>query len=140
MNKKNILLAVVGLAAVVAGSVLFHGKQNSPQILGAGGPPVTYNSANMATSSVGTYVWTSVLSPDSSRRYVSLCNDNLAANSAIYLAMGATSTVSSAGMLGIRVAGGNCYEMTETKMFYGTVYAIASSATSTLLKLSNIGY
>ena len=120
-------MALIGV--VLLGFKAFGPKQGP---LGANGVPTFYNSSSLSTTTVGIYSWSTVLSADSSRTYVSLCNDSVAANSAIFLGMGATSSVSRLGMAGIRVPSGSCYELTSDKMFYGVVYGIASSSTSTL--------
>lgn len=129
---KNLLVGIVILSLLWLGYTAFTSIGKDGLV---GGSDYQYVAPTMATSSVGIYAWTSVLSADSSRGYVSFCNDSRITNSAIYLGFGATSTVSGLGMYGISVPSNTCYEMTLDKMFYGNVYAIASSATSTLLKL-----
>lgn len=90
-----------------------------------------YTAPTQATSSVGLYAWATILSADSSRSYVALCNNGDAgvnANNPIYLGLGATSTKP----YGFRLASGECYEMDESNMFYGAIYGIASTSTTTL--------
>lgn len=90
----------------------------------------SYTSPTSATSSVTTS-WTAspVVSADSSRGFVSFCNDNGTATNAIYLGLGATTT----GVSGLKIPGNSCYEMTLQKMFTGNIYAIASPTAATLL-------
>src|SRR5688572_26499215 len=107
MSKKS--LVILGVAVVVLIGLFFSRK---PVAQPLGGSDFAFSSANHATSTVGIYAWTTVLSGDSSRGYISFCNDSLAANSAIYLGLGATSTVSvAAGMTGIKIPSNTCYQM-----------------------------
>jgi hypothetical protein len=96
-----------------------------------GGNNFSYTSPTMATSSVTTSAWSSVLSSDTSRNYASLCNSSNVIGSAIFLGFDATSTPP----YGIIVPPQQCYNIGSENMFFGTIYAIASTSTSTLLKL-----
>lgn len=137
---KNLLLGIGVIVLVALGLWGLNSKTTQApdsvpqqeQRVGAG-MPFSYNSATQATSSIGIYSWSTVLSADSNRGYLSFCNDSRTANSAIYLGMGATTSVSSSGMYGRAIPSNTCYEMTLDNMFYGSIYGIASSSTSTLL-------
>jgi hypothetical protein len=130
MKKVFITLAVLAfLGGLVA---LYVTDKPKGQMAGGSSDPFFYTASTQATSSIGTHLWSTVLSASSRRGYVSFCNESVAANSAVFLSFGSTSTVSSLGIGGIRVASGSCYEMTSEKMFYGTIYGIATSSTSTL--------
>lgn len=88
-------------------------------------------SPTQATSTAGIYAWSRVLTADSSRVFASLCNASPAlptTNDVMFIALGATSTPP----YGITVSPGKCYEMTLDNMFWGDVYARASTSTSTL--------
>lgn len=136
MTKDKVIAALwaIAISAFFLTVFLVFKPVVSPSQLPLGAAmPFSYNSATQATSSVGIYAWSTVLPADSGRGYVSLCNDSRTANSDIYLGFGATSTVSGSGMFGRAIPSNSCYEMTLDNMFYGNIYAIASSATSTLL-------
>jgi hypothetical protein len=131
MNK--VLIAVVIALAALVGATFVYNHSSMPHLVGAGGGSgiqFYYTTATTATSSVSTS-WSStpVLSADSSRGYVSFCNESVSVGQGIYLGMGATTT----GISGIKVAANSCYEMTAEKMFYGNIYAIASPSATTLL-------
>lgn len=119
------------LAALVFVGYKYFTKSQSELL---GGSDYAFDSATQATSSIGVYSWSTVLSADSSRGYTALCNnansgfDN---NNPVYLGFGATSTKP----YGFRLASGACFEITSEKRFYGTIYAIASTATTTLLQV-----
>jgi hypothetical protein len=96
------------------------------------GVDVVYSAPTMATSSVGIYSSSLILAGDSGRQYASFCNATNSlptTNDALFLGFGATSTKP----YGILIAPQKCYEMNLSNMFTGPVYAIASTATSTLL-------
>lgn len=138
---KKGLIVIIGaflLATFVGYVTSTHRLLTTERPLGSA-LPFSFNSATQATSSVGVYSWSTILSADSSRGYVRLCNDSRVTNADVYLGFGATSTVSSSGMYGTLIAPNSCYEMTLDNMFYGTMYAIASSSTSTLLTVKG-GY
>jgi len=92
-----------------------------------------YSSPTIATTSVGTALWSTIVTANSGREYAIFCNDSKVSNSAIYLGLGATSTPHANGIAGIAIPSATCYEMTLDKMFTGIVYAVASSSTSTLI-------
>jgi hypothetical protein len=128
---KKLIVAVAALGLVVALSFVLL-KNESPKMVGGSGTPFTYNISTNSTSTVGPSAWVTVLSADSSRGYASVCNNSILSNDAVYLAFGATTTKP----LGFRLPSGNCYEMTNDKMFFGAVYSIASTASTTLLMIS----
>ena len=55
----------------------------------------------------------------------------------MYLSFGTASTTanSPAKPYGYRLPSGSCYEMNSDKLYYGDIYAIASTATATILTL-----
>jgi hypothetical protein len=130
---KKVLITFAILAFITGLVALYVTDKPKGQMAGGGASQsFAYNTTSSATTSVGTSLWATVLAESSGRGYVSFCNESVASNSAIFLRFGATSTPSALGMSGIRVPSGACFEMTQEKMFYGNVFAIASSSTSTL--------
>lgn len=119
---------------LVAGFMLLGFKQREKPTGAGGGSGVQfyYTTATSTNFTIGTS-WTANASPllpaDSSRGYIDFCNNSIVANDAIYLGLGATSS----SVSGIRIPTGSCYEMTQANMFYGNIYAMASTSTSTLL-------
>lgn len=102
----------------------------------------SFNSATSSISSVGTSTlvnittWTQLkYSGNKGVGFAAFChnNDTPNANNPVYLGFSATSTKP----YGYRLNPGECYKMTqqEENMFYGTIYAIASSASTTLLEI-----
>ena len=126
---KYFILGLALAAVIVLG--LNTVKKDGSFVGGSG--PYSFNASIQATSSVGNYNWSTVLSADSSRNYAAICNNSIVSNDAIYLGLGATSTKP----YGFRLASGECYEMTNEKLFYGTIYGIASTATATVLTVKN---
>lgn len=127
------LILVLAVAFIIGLAGYFAYKSHSFEPIAGG--DFSYFSSTMATSSVGTYSWSTIVAADTSRGYASFCNDSRAANSDIYLGLGGTSSVSTLGMAGIAIPSNTCYQMTQANMFTGIIYAIASSATSTLLQV-----
>lgn len=125
---------IIGLLVVGALLVAFNQFNGSLQF-GGDGVNFSYTSPTQSTTSVGIYNWETVLSADNSRGYATICdNANLSVSSVnpVYLAFGATST----DPYGYRLGSGECYEMTRQNMFYGAVYAIASTSTTTVLTIT----
>lgn len=118
---------LIGIVAVIVLLGLLGRGKN----FGEGAPGFFYTSPTSVSSTVGIYNETNILTPSSGRGYVSFCNNSITANDAVYLGFNASSTRTS----GIRIPTGSCYEMTTLKMFTGYVYAIASTATTSLLTI-----
>jgi hypothetical protein len=128
------LLITLGLIAVVFLGIKAYSPKPETAI-GGSGIQFTYESPAIATSSVGIYSWATVLAANNSHAYRTFCNNadgGVNANNPVYLGFGATST----DPYGFRLASGECYEMTLDKMFWGTVYAIASTSTTTVLTIT----
>lgn len=132
------LLVVLGVVAVAS---IWLWQSESSKDFKAGGLDYSFNSA---TSSISNLATTTQVNPNSWTQlkysgnrgvgFAQICTDSNTANNPIYLSYGSTSTKP----FGSAVINSNepCYRMTQTdnNMFYGTVYAIASSATTTLLE------
>lgn len=137
MNKILIILGTI-----VAFGVFWMYQSNQPKDFKAGGLDYSFNSATSSISNLATttlinpYTWTQLkYSGNKGVGMAQFCTDtNVTASNPIYLAFGATSTKP----FGSAIINGTppCYRMTQTdnNMFYGTVYGIASSATSTLME------
>jgi hypothetical protein len=97
-----------------------------------GSQPYSFSVPTMTSSSVGIYSSSLVLSADSGRTFASFCNNNHASGDAVYLGLGATSTKP----YGRLIKSQECYQLHPEQMFTGPVYAIASTATTTLLIIS----
>jgi hypothetical protein len=142
---KALIAAVAIVMLVFTGMTVYEAKRLNTKVEEAvqqpvvekpvGSMPFSFNSATQATTTVGLYAWSTIASADSNRGYMSFCNDSRTANSAIYLSFGATTTLpaSGNGLFGRAIPLSSCYEMTLDKMFYGTIYAVATTATSTLM-------
>jgi hypothetical protein len=135
---KKLFITIAAIAVLAAG--YFFGQKPDSQM--AGGERFNYKESTQATASAGLYGWTSVLSADSGRQYATICNNSIVANDSVYLYFGTASTtaVSPTRPNGYRLASGACYEMTNDKLYFGPVYAIASTATTTLLTVSANNY
>lgn len=134
MDNKPVLvgLLVLGLIATI---LTFSKPLQGPQDK-VGGVDFAFTSVTNTSTTAGIYNWTAVkYSGTGSQGFVSFChnNDTPAANNPIYLGFGATSTKP----YGYRLDSGQCYNMSlaANNMFYGTVYALASTATTTLLEV-----
>lgn len=136
--KKIILGVLLGLVFVGTGVMLWQSEENLPQA----GAYYSFNSATSSISNLGTstsagiYKWTALkYSGNKGVGFVSICHndDSVNASNPVYLGFGATSTKP----YGFRLKPGDCYRMTQAdeNMFYGTIYAIASTATTTLLEI-----
>lgn len=95
-----------------------------------------YSLTGHATTSIGNYSWVAVATSTSNLGFISLCDTadtGVNNNNPIFIGFGATST----RPWGYRLPSGGCYTMSlaQNNIFYGTIYAIASTATSTLLQL-----
>jgi hypothetical protein len=133
MNNRLIVVSIFLFIIAACLGFYWHSTQRS-ELLGS---DFSFSAATSATSTVGIYSWTQVLAGDSSRGFAYFCNDNRTSTNNIYLGLGATSSVSAvAGNTGIMIPGNSCYRMTQSEMFYGIIYAIASSATSSLITVS----
>ncbi len=128
--KFGALVAVSVFIAIALAMMVFGGSKTlAPKVGG-----YFFNTPTSATSSVGIYTQTSVLAADTGRSFASFCNNSITSNDAVFLQLGSTSTIPS----GIRLASGQCYTMVSENgnLFPGTIYAQASTATTTLLVVS----
>lgn len=133
------LLIALGIVALVFAGVKYVLPRNGAMV---GGPEFQYYEATHGTDTVGIYGWVEILGNDSSRGNTKICdNANGGINTAnpVYLYFGTASTtaVSPTKPNGYRLGSGECYEMMLDNNFNGPVYAIASTATTTLLHVYN---
>ncbi len=132
MNKKWL---IVLFAALVVG--IFIASHTSLKGTPVGG--FSFPAATNASSTVGVYAWSSVYAGNSSQGFVALCNSSMVTNNYLSLNFGSASTTANVPgkPFGYQLAPGGCYTMSQEQgnLFGGSVYAIASSATTTLLEI-----
>lgn len=135
---KKIIYVVLAIALAGGLYTLWQSEAEVPQA----GAYYSFNSATSTISNLGTSTlvnittWTQLkYSGNKGVGFVALChnNDTPNANNPVYLGFNSTSTKP----FGYRLNPGECYRMTQQdeNMFYGTMYAIASSASTTLLEI-----
>lgn len=132
MNKR-LLLAILGIL-VVGSLFLMRGRVPEP----LGGREFSFYSVTSATSTVNPYTWTRIATTTPDMGFYNVCDDGgpIDPTYNVYLAFMATTTIPNKPY-GLRLAPGECYRMTqqENNMFYGWIYALASSSTTTLLQI-----
>lgn len=134
---KKFLIVVVCVILGVLTYKYFPRVEEQPLAkVGGSATPFFYKAATQATSTVNITSWTNVLAADSGRGYTAICNNGIVAGDTMFLGFGATSTKP----YGFRLASGTCYEMTLDKMFYGNIFAISSTSTSTLMTVTGSFY
>lgn len=136
---KNLII----VSAIVLFVAILLGLHQAPKSKPVGGVDFSFTAATSTgtsigtTTSVGIYNWTTLKYAGSgSQGFVNFCDNadtGVSANNPVYLGFGSTTTKP----FGFRLGSGNCYTMTlaTNNMFYGTVYALASTATTTLLEI-----
>ncbi len=138
---KKVLLVIVFLVLLGFGAKWLWNSDKPRE--GLVGGDFSFTAATSTVTSVGTTTlanitnWTALkYSGNGSQGFVSICDNadgGVSVNNPVYLGFGATSTKP----FGFRLASGDCYRMTlaANNMFYGTIYALASTASTTILEI-----
>jgi hypothetical protein len=127
---KNLIAVIVAFMVIAFG---FH-KLFSLESESMVGGQTFYDAPTQATSTVGIYAATRVLTADTGRQYASFCNPSPTTTNFITLQVTATSS----GAYGILVPGTSCHQMSHEmgNLFAGEIWAKASTSTTTLMMVT----
>lgn len=138
---KKSLIALVFVALAILFVLHFEPANRQDNI---GGVEYSFTAATSTVTSVGTSTlvnistWTALpIATNGSQGYIAICDNadsGISTSNPVYLGFGSTSTKP----FGYRLASGGCHTMTlsSNNMFYGTIYAIASTASTTILEIA----
>lgn len=135
---KSLLIGIV-FTGLALGGLWLYGSSSTKAPAGTplGGDFSFTSSPTQATTTIGNYAWVQFATTTPNMGFASICDNadtGVNVNNPLYLGFGTTSPVNGKPF-GYRLRSGECYVMTpaSNNMFYGKLYSIASTATSTLI-------
>ncbi len=125
MKNKIVLSIAIALCAVAI--IFFVNSVNTPKLgtLQTTGENSFWGVNTQASSSVGIYATTSILTLNATRQYAQLTNTGAGV---IWLGFGSSAVVGT----GISIATGSSYTINPLNLYKGAINAIAATATSSL--------